>query len=140
MERKFIIASHSTFSAGLAAALKFFAGDELKIDVITAYMDNKPVDEELKAVIDQYPAADELVILTDLKAGSVNQKVFPYLQRPHTHVITGMNLPLALALVMEPQDDYLAPTRVQAIVEEAQNQIVYMNQLNIGGAGDDDDE
>jgi len=139
MKRGFIIASHSTFSAGLTAALKFFAGDNLNIEVVTAYVTNKPVDDELQQVVSQFSVDDELVILTDLMAGSVNQKAVLYLQRPHTHLVTGMNLPLALALLMEPSEHYLSGERVHELVEAARQQIVYMNEINLGEADDNDE-
>lgn len=48
-----------------------------------------------------------------------------------------MNLPLALAFTMEPQDNYLTAQRVREIVAEAQQAVVYINDIRIG---DDDDE
>ncbi len=41
--------------------------------------------------------------MTDLMVGSVNQKFFKYRTRPHTHIVSGMNLPLAFQIAMEPQ-------------------------------------
>lgn len=140
MKRHYIIASHSTFSAGMAKALRFFAGDELDLVVLTAYVDNKPIDEQIKKIFDKIPDEDEVIVLTDLMGGSVNQKFFPYVYRQHTQIITGMNLSLALAIVMEPANDYLSAERVRAIVDEARDQLTYVNDVASQMSGDDDDE
>lgn len=140
MKRHYVIASHSTFSAGMASALKFFAGDGLDLTVLTAYVDNKPIDQQVKEIFDDIPEEDEVIVLTDLMGGSVNQKFFPYVYRQHTQVITGMNLSLAMAIVMEPVNGYLSADRVREIVEEAKNQLTYVNDVANEQAGDDDDE
>ncbi|MCG0835839.1 PTS family mannose/fructose/sorbose porter component IIA [Lactiplantibacillus plantarum] len=139
MKRGFIVASHRTFSAGLVETLRFFAGDDLNVEVVTAYMSNTPVDEDLERAMAKFGEDDEVVILTDLMAGSVNQKATQYLNRPHTHILTGMNLPLAMALIMEPANQYLTTERIEAIVTDAKNQIVYINQLNLGDKDDEDE-
>jgi len=140
MKRHYVIASHSTFSAGMASALRFFAGNDLELTVLTAYVDNKPIDEQVKEIFKEIPDEDEVVVLTDLMGGSVNQKFFPYVYREHTQIITGMNLSLAMAIVMEPVDGYLSSDRVQEIVNEARNQLIYVNAIAQEQAGDDDDE
>ncbi|MBL3531750.1 PTS N-acetylglucosamine transporter subunit IIBC [Companilactobacillus zhachilii] len=140
MKRHYVIASHSTFSAGMANALRFFAGDDLELTVLTAYVDNKPIDEQVKDIFDNIPEEDEVIVLTDLMGGSVNQKFFPYIYRQHTHVITGMNLSLAMAIVMEPVNDYLSADRIREIVEEAKKQLTYVNDVASEQVGDDDDE
>ncbi|MDK7227502.1 PTS N-acetylglucosamine transporter subunit IIBC, partial [Lactobacillus iners] len=60
--------------------------------------------------------------------------------RPHTHVITGMNLSLAMAITMEPVDGYLTSEKIQSIVSEAQNQVKYVNELAADSSEDDEDE
>ncbi|GFO99933.1 PTS N-acetylglucosamine transporter subunit IIBC [Lactobacillus helveticus] len=123
MKRHIIIASHRKLAAGMADALKFFEGDNLKITVLSAYLDNQPVDDQIKEIMDKIPDEDEAIILTDLVSGSVNQKFFPYISKPHTQLISGMNLSLAMAITMEPNDGYMKPEEIRQIVNEAQNQI-----------------
>lgn len=128
MKRHFVIATHSTFAKGLSEAIVFFAGETLDITSINAYVTNKPIDDEVEEVFEKLNSEDELVILTDIMSGSVNQKFTPFVTRPHTHLITGANLPVALALAMEPVQSYLTGERVQEIISEAKEQIIYMNE------------
>ena len=140
IKRHIVIASHSTLAQGMANALKFFEGDKLKLTVLSAYVDNKPIEGQIEEIFSSFDKEDEVVVLTDLLGGSVNQKFFPYINRPHTHIITGMNLSLAMAITMEPVEGYLTSEKIQSIVSEARNQVKYVNELAINSDEDDEDE
>ena len=79
MKRRFLIATHSTLAEGFAKTLKFFAGDDIDVTYINAYVDGKPIDEKIDTYFSTLKDEDELVILTDLLAGSVNQKLYKYI-------------------------------------------------------------
>ena len=141
MKRHVIIASHSMLSRGMAETLKFFEGEDADFEVVTAYVDNRPIEGRIGEIFDKIPAEDEFIVMTDLMAGSVNQKFMPYAARPHTHVLTGMNLSLAMALTMEPSDSYVTEERVEEIVDEARSQVQYVNvALKDALSEDDEDE
>ncbi len=140
MKRILILASHHTMAEGLKDTLDFISGGAAEVRALAAYMDNAPVDAAVDAVMAELDDADEAVVLTDLNSGSVNQQFFRYLARPHTHVVSGMNLPLALVFALEPADDYLSAERVREIVEDAKSEIKYANDLAAQMGDDDDDE
>ena len=134
MKRVIVIASHHRMADGLKETLNFITGGLTEVVSLSAYVDNRPVDELMNGFADE----DEVVVLTDLTSGSVNQKFFKYRNRPHTHIVSGMNLPLAVTAAMEPQDDYISTERMAQIVEEARMEIKYVNA--IADDGDDEDE
>ena len=68
-------------------------------------------------------------------AGSVNQKFFKYRTRPHTHIVSGMNLPLAFQIAMEPQGEYITEERMKEMIEAAREEMKYINEI-----ADDEDE
>ncbi|MFH5811022.1 PTS sugar transporter subunit IIA [Companilactobacillus sp. FL22-1] len=138
MKRKIILASHHKLAAGLADTLNFISNGIADVTDLSAYMDNQPVDKQVRSVMDSIPNETEVVILTDMLSGSVNQQFFNYRNRPHTHIISGMNLPLALAVALEPQDHEITSERMNEIVEEAKKAIVYVNEMKVDV--DDDDE
>ncbi|KWT49840.1 PTS sugar transporter subunit IIA [Lactiplantibacillus plantarum] len=138
MKRKIILASHHQFASGLADTVNFIANNAADIVALTAYMDNQPVEQQVKSLMASIPAEVEIVILTDMLAGSVNQQFFYYRMRPHTQIISGMNLPLALAIALEPTDHELTDQRVCDLITQAQESIVSVNQMSI--EMDDDDE
>ena len=81
--------------------------------------------------------ADGLKDTLNFVSGGV-QQFFRYRNRPHTHIVSGMNLPLAFQVAMEPQGEYITVERMREMVEEAKNEIKYVN--DIADDGDDEDE
>ena len=139
MNRHIIIASHSTLAAGIAETLRFFEGEGLKLTVITAYVDNKPIEDTIRDIFKDYNEDDEYIILTDLMAGSVNQKFVGHIFN-NVHLIAGMNLSLAMAITMEPKDSYISEKRINEIIEESRKQIIYVNEsLAIVGEDEEDE-
>lgn len=142
VKRHIVIASHSTLSAGMKNTLSFFlSASAQNISVITAYVNNLPIEQEIEEVFNKFLPEDEVVIFTDILSGSVNQKLYKYINRKHTHIIAGMNLPLIMGIMMEPSDEYLATEKINSIIEDARNQIQYVNAIGKSyGEADVDDE
>lgn len=138
MKRVLVLASHHRLADGMKDSLLFVSGSEMEVAALSAYVDNQPIDEAVKNLMDGFAPEDEVIILTDMTSGSVNQKFFPYVSRPHTHLVSGMNLPLAFTIAMEDTDDYLSAERMREIVEESRAEMKYVNDL--ASEGDDDDE
>ena len=127
MNRHIIIASHSNLASGMSKALKFFAGDQLNLYFIDAYVDNKPIENQVSDLMHSFDDSDEVIAFTDIMAGSVNQQFFKYVGKPHTHIVTGMNLPVVMAIALESPDSYLGVQTINRLVEESKQQLVYMN-------------
>lgn len=138
MKRVLVTASHHKMAEGLRDTLAFVSGGIQEVKTLAAYVDNSPVEEAVEELMNGFEADDEVVILTDLTSGSVNQQFFRYRNRPHTHIVSGMNLPLAFQIAMEPQGEYISIDRMREIVEESRNEIRYVN--DIADDGDDEDE
>lgn len=138
MKRILVTASHEKMAEGLKDTLNFVSGGVQETVALAAYVDNRPVNEAVDELMSSFAPEDEVVVLTDLTAGSVNQQFFRYRTRPHTHIISGMNLPLAFQIAMESQDDYISAERMREIIEESKNEIKYVNEL--ADDGDDEDE
>ena len=119
--RRLIIASHSTLAEGFKETLEFLTGMHNQISSLCAYVEETDdIDEQIKELVD---TTDEIIVLTDMAGGSVNQKFFTYIS-DRVPVITGMNLPLAMSIALQLGNDNLD---IAAIIAEAQQQIIYMN-------------
>jgi len=136
MRREIIIASHNHMASGLESTLEFIAGKQDNVQVLDAYVDGDPIDDKVKNLFDEIDDDVEVVVFTDMLAGSVNQKFFPYRTRPHTHIITGMNLPVVLGIAMEGTNDYITVDRIHHIISESRNALQYVNEFSV----DDDEE
>ena len=124
--RRFVIASHQEFALGLRKTVEFLSGKE-NIYAISAYVDNTPLEKSIKDVFSEFDKDDEVVILTDMLQGSVNQKFYPYISE-HVHLICGVNVPCAMALTLHPDDEELTADDIREIVEESRSQIIYVNE------------
>ena len=138
MKRILVTASHHKMADGLKDTLNFVSGGVQETIALSAYLDNQPVEEAVDELMKGFAEEDEVIVLTDLTSGSVNQQFFRYRNRPHTHIVSGMNLPLAFQVAMEPQGEYITVERMREMEEEAKNEIKYVN--DIADDGDDEDE
>lgn len=139
MKRILVTASHHRMAEGLKDTLAFVSGGAQETIALSAYVDNQPIEEAVEKLMNGFADEDEVVILTDLTSGSVNQQFFKYRNRPHTHIVSGMNLPLAFQIAMEDQDDYISVERMREIVEESKNEVKYVNDITADD-GDEEDE
>lgn len=123
--KKMIIASHSTLAQGFKETLGFLTGLNEQIYTVCAYTDEDA--GSLDSVVDNLlNDKDEFYILTDMAGGSVNQKFYSYISE-NIHVISGMNLPLAISIALQLANEYID---IDFLVKEARQQIVYLNQQN----------
>ncbi len=139
--KRFVFASHHSMATGMKDTMEFLTKTEDPIYDIAAYM-NAAGDEDLESVVAdlfaQFDPDDKVIIMTDLMSGSVNQKFFPYIN-DHVFLISGTNVPLAMQLMIVDEDmldwDYIVDC-----IDEAREQIVFINDWQQKNAADDEDE
>lgn len=127
-----LIVAHGKFAEGLKSALNIILGD-YEFDIINAYVEEIDFKKELKAYINSH---DEICILTDLFGGSVNQEAMKYLSEK-VHIISGVNLPLALEIIMENKNGELSKEKISTIISNTKKQIMYINTLTFIKVKDD---
>lgn len=138
--RKIIFASHLNFAKGLEETVRFIMPNTAEIIVINAYTQNFPVEEEIGAVLNDLAAEDEALIFTDLLGGSVNQAFVPYLAHPHIHLITGMNLPVIMTVLLGLSDEYIDANFLEKALSEGREQMLYVNTYLLNQESDAEDE
>jgi fructoselysine and glucoselysine-specific PTS system IIA component len=127
--RKFLIATHGTFSSGIKSSLDIIIGQTDNVFVIDAYVDgNKSIEEALNGVLKNVEPHDELIVFSDLLGGSITNQVLRYALKENVYVVSGINLPLLIDVLLAD-----ANTPVQEVIEHAisnaKDQIVYVNKL-----------
>ncbi|MGL5886330.1 MAG: PTS sugar transporter subunit IIA [Bombilactobacillus sp.] len=138
IKRTIIFASHHTMAEGLVDTVKFLTHTNITIKAFCAYLDNKKIDQAVKDLMAQFTASEEVFILADLPSGSVSQVFYQYTKLAHVHLISGINLPLAMDLCLEPTDHYYNDQEIEQIVQAARNSLVYLNDQK--AVMDDEDE
>ncbi len=134
--RRFVTASHHLLARGLKDTLTFLTSKENIMD-ISAYLDDTNLEDQIRELFASFDEEDEVVIMTDMLGGSVNQLFCPYMGE-HRHLICGINLPCALSLMLQPEDTPLTAEQIRHIVEESRNHLIYVNEYQAGS--DEDDE
>lgn len=124
--RRFVIASHHQLAFGLKDTLQFLTSRD-NITDISAYVDDTRLEDQVGRVMRSFGAEDEIVILTDMLGGSVNQYFCSYMGE-RCHLISGINLPCALSLILQPEDIPFTRDTIHRIVEESRTHLVYVNE------------
>lgn len=124
--RKFLLASHGNLAAGMKDTIEMIAGERENVQAVCAYTGEIP---DVRAYMDHYMRErnenDELVIITDLLGGSVNNEMSQYRCIPNVHIIAGMNAALVLNLVLGDED---LESLIAESIQSAKEQITYMDK------------
>lgn len=132
--RHVILASHHRFAQGLADTLEFLGSKE-NFAVICAYVDDTPLAPQVRDLFSRIDSDDEVLVLTDIMQGSVNQAFVPYIG-PHTFVIAGVNVALAFELCLTPGP--LTVEGIEQAVEQARSAMTLINSLEVEDGEDDE--
>jgi Phosphotransferase system, mannose/fructose-specific component IIA len=98
--RKILIASHGSLASGILSSLKLLLGSAENVTAIDAYMDSRDFKQQVEEYFLSIQPADEVIMLSDLYGGSVNQVLYLFLERENTRLVAGYNLALVLELAL----------------------------------------
>lgn len=132
--RHVILASHHRFAEGLRDTLDFL-GNKQPLEVVCAYVDSAPLEERVREIFSTIVPDDEVLILTDILQGSVNQAFAPYMG-PHVFLVAGINVPTALELCLSA--DELSIQGIENVLEMGRQSMQLVNTFAV--AMDEEDE
>lgn len=134
--KKILIATHGNLASGAKSTLEFLVGNIVDITCIDAYVDP---DENLIDILENYfskiDADDEVIVFTDIKGGSVNQKIIQYIMKPNIFLITGFNLPILLELAI--MDKKITVESLEEMIDICKNQLELI-KIDMKRESDDD--
>lgn len=132
--RHVILASHHRFAEGLRDTLEFIGGVE-NMRVVCAYVDETPLDQVVAEAFAPVGEDDEVLVLTDILQGSVNQAFVPYAGE-HVFLVSGVNVACCLELILS--GGPLTVEAVEETLERARAAMVLANTYST--EVDDEDE
>lgn len=119
-----LIVAHGKLSEGMVSALDIIVGVDDKITFINAFTDEIPI----KVKIDEYlESRENVLVFTDILSGSVNQAVLQHIYTKKLKIVTGMNLPLVLELVLMNKAGDISEDLIRSSIKSSQLQIAYVN-------------
>lgn len=111
-----------------------------EITAIAGYIDNSPIEEKINEVMVRDNEDTDILIFTDMLGGSVNQAFIKYINQPNVYLITGMNLPVVLTILLNTLNKRLTDNHIREAIQEAQDQLVYVNDYLKNIVVDEEDE
>lgn len=127
--KQFLLASHGKFAEGILGSFQMILGDAPNITVLCAYTkkNEETLEHTVKKIICERNRKEDLIVVTDVFGGSVNNEFMKYLNEPGVYLVTGMNLPLLLELYsnqnMESRD------MIRLAIASAQNNLKFCTDL-----------
>ena len=119
--KQILIATHGKMASGIRYTAELIIGQMAEIETIDAYVtpeDN--VEEKFKEYFQKHEQ-DRVIVFTDLMGGSVNQKLMEYSKRENVTLITGINLPVLMQVMMA--DDDVKDEEIQEYINEARDEL-----------------
>lgn len=101
VEQIVILASHGRFASGILHSLELICGKKQSIVAIDCYVEET---FDLTTTVDtlmQTYKHSEVIVITDIFGGSVNNEFLRYIQQPNFYLIAGLNLPLLIELTTQ---------------------------------------
>ena len=121
---KILVIGHGRFAEGIKSVANIIVGDLSEVTFMNTYVD----DIDFHVELDNYFSENKnVLVLTDLFGGSVNQAIIQYITKENIDVITGINIPLILEILISNTTGNNLDFR--QIISSAKEQIVYVNDM-----------
>lgn len=115
---KIFLSSHGMMASGMENSLNILLGTDERLSVFDAYTDESSVQEKLELLYKQVKEGDQVILLSDLYGGSVNQAMSPYSERKDTILITGVNLPFMMELML---CDEITQDKIEELISDGRS-------------------
>lgn len=128
MKRHIIFASHGLLASGVLSSVELILGKQRHIHTLCAYIEEDvDLSRQVTELMAHFPPEDEVIVITDIFAGSVNNEFIRFLARPGFHLLAGLNLPLVIDLLISAQEENTAKYILEAL-SNSKESIQYCNQ------------
>ena len=84
-------------------------------------MDERSLEEELEAIYENMEEGGQMILLSDMYGGRVNSIMYPFMTRPNSTLIAGVNLALVIGLLLGGEP--LEPDTIKMVVEQSREAI-----------------
>ena len=126
---KLLLASHWDLAYGVYISLKIIMVEQKNISTLCAYnKEDFDLKKEVWKIINDLKDDDKLIIVTDIFGGSVNNEFMNNLYRDNLYLVSGLNLPLVMELMLI-QDESNIDSMIQNALETSIKTIKYCNPI-----------
>lgn len=122
-----VLASHGRLAEGMKDTLGIIFGELPDLTTLCAYVDpDVTLAQQVKDVLARKVPGEEMLVVTDLFGGSVNNEFMAALAENDFTLICGMNIPLLVEILSDANPD---PAAVRAAVDSCKDTIMICNDL-----------
>lgn len=131
--RTILLASHSYLAKGMKDTVEMILGEQDNLDILCAYIEEDfNIQEEINKRLVNKDSDQELIIITDIFGGSVNNEVITAIgkkNQSNIHLISGMNLGLIMGLLTSLDSTQDTSDLIDNAIEESKRMILNNNQF-----------
>lgn len=129
------LSSHGMLAGGIKSSVELLGGKNPRLTVFNAYVDENRLEDALEGFLARCGEDDQIILLSDLYGGSVNQKMALYLDRPGVRLVAGVNLALVLELALREE---ISEPELKALVEESRRMLRLVDLEEVEEEDDED--
>lgn len=128
--RKFIVASHGNLASGLLSAAQMIIGNIRGVTCYDLLDYHSPLEiyEAIRTVV-RNTEDEEILILTDLLGGSINNQLLDLCEYQHVHVIAGVNLGILLEVYLASESEPCEELACRAITLGRENMQLFNREI-----------
>jgi len=128
--RKYFISSHGKLASGFKSSIEILLGQSNNVTVFDAYLDETNFEDVIKAYLENQCEDDQIILMSDLFGGSVNQVMSLYAQKENIVLVAGVNLAFVLELVAT-GEHHLTLDQIDELIIDSRNALcrVELNEL-----------
>lgn len=128
---KVIAVSHGSYAKGLVESVQMLVGEQENLTAYGLFPEQTvaTLTEKLQEEVENTPEGEEILFLTDLFHGSPFNAVVSLMRDHEFYHVTGINIPLAVEVMMGRYAGKTAAEICEGILEAAPDTIKYVNKL-----------
>jgi fructoselysine and glucoselysine-specific PTS system IIA component len=128
VEQIIILASHGKFASGILHSLELICGKNQSVIAVDCYIQETfDLTETVDGLMEKYKQ-HEVIVITDIFGGSVNNEFLRYIHQPNFYLIAGLNLPLLIELTTQLQGGGAISTTIQQTLRNSKDMIQFCNE------------
>jgi mannose/fructose-specific phosphotransferase system component IIA len=132
--KKILLAAHGYFAQGVRSAMEIITDDVSSVLTINAYtLECQNPEDEIKKILALYDE-DDLLVMTDLNFGSINQMFMRRMLERNIKLVTGVNLPLVVELAGSIGHD-LSDEDIRMAVVTCREEMRFITQEEVANYG-----
>lgn len=137
--QRLVLASHGYLAEGMKNSAQIIVGKSAEIYTICAYVEERvTLESQIDELFDSFSEDDEIIVVTDIFGGSVNNEFVQRLQNRRFWLVSGMNLPLIIQLTMVEGDNCISESIAEAL-EAGKEMICFCNGMVEAGSKEQED-